>query len=120
VTNYAALQPLLARLFVTRKLDDWISLLRDAGVPCGGVRSVDEVLRDPQILAREMVAVVDHPALGPIRMLGLPVKLSETPGVVRTHPPRLGEHTRLVLQEDLNVDEKQIRELSDRGVIRLA
>jgi crotonobetainyl-CoA:carnitine CoA-transferase CaiB-like acyl-CoA transferase len=120
VTNYAALQPLLARLFVTRKLDDWISLLRDAGVPCGGVRSVDEVLRDPQILAREMVAVVDHPALGPIRMLGLPVKLSETPGAVRTHPPRLGEHTRLVLQEDLNVDEKQIRELSDRGVIRLA
>ena len=94
-------------------------MLRDAGVPCGGVRSVDEVLRDPQILAREMVAVVDHPALGPIRMLGLPVKLSETPGSVRTPPPRLGEHTRRVLHEDLNVDERQIRELSDRGVIRL-
>jgi crotonobetainyl-CoA:carnitine CoA-transferase CaiB-like acyl-CoA transferase len=119
VTNYAALQPLLARMFATRKLDDWIGVLRAAGVPCGGVRSVDEVLRDPQILAREMVAAVDHPALGPIRMLGLPVKLSETPGSVRTHPPRLGEHTRRVLHEDLNVDERQIRELSDRGVIRL-
>jgi crotonobetainyl-CoA:carnitine CoA-transferase CaiB-like acyl-CoA transferase len=120
VTNDSALQPLLARVLATRKLDDWISVLRNAGVPCGGVRSVDEVLRDPQILAREMVAVVDHPALGPIRTLGLPVKLSETPGAVRTHPPRLGEHTKHVLHEDLNLDEQQIRELSDRGVIGLA
>ena len=119
VTNYAALQPALARLFATRTLDDWIALLRDSGVPCGGVRSVDEVLRDPQILAREMVASVDHPALGPIRMLGIPVKLSGTPGTVRTHPPRLGEHTKSVLHEDLGMDDGQIRGLADRGVVRV-
>jgi formyl-CoA transferase/CoA:oxalate CoA-transferase len=119
VTNYAMLQPVLARLIATRTLDDWIALLRDSGVPCGGVRSVDEVLRDPQILAREMVAAVDHPALGPIRMLGIPVKLSETPGTVRTHPPRLGEHTRSVLCNDLDMDEGKVRGLADRGVIRV-
>jgi crotonobetainyl-CoA:carnitine CoA-transferase CaiB-like acyl-CoA transferase len=117
VTNYSALQALLARMFATRKLDDWIGVLRDAGVPCGGVRSVDEVLRDPQILAREMVAVVDHPALGPIRMLGLPVKLSETPGAVRTHPPRLGEHTERVLETDLGIPASEVSGLAEAGVI---
>ena len=117
VTNYAALQPLVARLFATRRLNDWIALLRNAGVPCGGVRSVDEVLRDPQILAREMVAMVDHPSLGPIRMLGIPVKLSETPGAVRTHPPRLGEHTRGVLEKDLGLDASEINALAESRVI---
>ena len=119
ITNYAALRAVLARLFATRRLDDWIALLRDSGVPCGGVRSVDEVLHDPQILAREMVATIDHPALGPIRMLGIPVKLSETPGTVRMHPPRLGEHTGSVLREDLGMDDEEVGGLADRGVIRV-
>jgi crotonobetainyl-CoA:carnitine CoA-transferase CaiB-like acyl-CoA transferase len=120
VTNYAILQPLVAGRLVTRSLDDWVTVLRAAGVPCGAVRSVAEVLRDPQILAREMVATVEHPTLGPIRMLGLPVKLSETPGSVRTHPPRLGEHTERVLREDLGMNETEIRALSDRNVVRIA
>jgi crotonobetainyl-CoA:carnitine CoA-transferase CaiB-like acyl-CoA transferase len=119
VTNYAVLQPLVAGRLVTRSLDDWVSVLRAAGVPCGGVRSVAEVLRDPQILARGMVATVDHPALGPIRMLGLPVKLSETPGSVRTHPPRLGEHTQRVLRDDLGMTDGEIAALSDRNVVRM-
>ncbi|HYN10144.1 MAG TPA: CoA transferase [Vicinamibacterales bacterium] len=118
VTNYSALQPLIARRLVTRPLDEWVSVLRAAGVPCGGVRSVADVLRDPQILAREMVVSVDHPALGPIRMLGLPVKLSETPGAVRTPPPRLGEHTERVLREELGLDDGQIQTLVDLGVVR--
>ena len=83
------------------------------------MRSVDEVLHDPQILAREMVATIDHPALGPIRMLGIPVKLSETPGTVRMHPPRLGEHTGSVLREDLGMDDEEVGGLADRGVIRV-
>jgi formyl-CoA transferase/CoA:oxalate CoA-transferase len=118
VTNYAALQPLLAALFRLRRLDDWISLLRDAEVPGGGVRSVAEVLTDPQILARQMVATVDHPSLGPIRTLGIPVKLSDTPGAVRTPPPRLGEHTRHVLRGDLTLTDDVIRSLAEKGVIR--
>ena len=90
---------------MTRPLDDWLAVLREAGVPRGGVRSVAEALHDPQILAREMVATIDHPALGPIRTLGVPVKLSDTPGAVRTPPPRLGEHTRQVLRDDLEMDD---------------
>ena len=119
VTNYSALQPLIARRILTRPLDEWISALRAAGVPCGGVRTVADVLRDPQVLARDMVATVEHPALGPIRMLGLPVKLSETAGAVRTPPPRLGEHTARVLREDLKMDDSEIQALAERRVIRM-
>jgi crotonobetainyl-CoA:carnitine CoA-transferase CaiB-like acyl-CoA transferase len=119
VSNYALLRPILARRFAARSLDDWIRTLHDAGIPCGGVRSVAEALRDPQILAREMVATIDHPALGPIKTLGLPVKLSDTPGAIRTHPPRLGEHTARVLREELRMDDREIRDLAARKIVRL-
>jgi formyl-CoA transferase/CoA:oxalate CoA-transferase len=119
VTNYPVLQAMLASLFRSRQLDDWLAVLRAAGVPGGGVRSVAEVLHDPQILAREMVATVAHPSLGAIRMLGIPVKLSETPGAVRTPPPRLGEHTRQVLRGDLSMSDGQIGELVASGAIRV-
>jgi crotonobetainyl-CoA:carnitine CoA-transferase CaiB-like acyl-CoA transferase len=66
-----------------------------------------------------MVATVAHPSLGAIRMLGIPVKLSETPGAVRTPPPRLGEHTRQVLRGDLSMSDGQIGELVASGAIRV-
>lgn len=119
VTNYHLLQPLLAKLFAGRRLDDWIAVLRDADVPSGGVRSVADVLSDPQILARDMVATVGHPSLGPIRTLGVPVKLSDTPGAVRTPPPRLGEHTRQILRHDVAMNDREIQTLVERGVIRV-
>ena len=58
-----------------------------------------EMLRDPQTAARSMVAEVHHPKIGPMRTLGVPVKLSETPGSVRRPAPLLGEHTREVTRE---------------------
>jgi len=58
-----------------------------------------EMLRDPQTIAREMVVEVEHPKAGPMRTLGVPVKLSETPGAVRRPAPVLGEHTREVARE---------------------
>jgi CoA:oxalate CoA-transferase len=118
IAHYRELRPLIAQQLSTRTLDEWIQILRGSGIPCGGVRSVADALRDPQIIAREMVMTIDHPALGPLKMLGLPVKLSETPGAIRTHPPRLGEHTERVLREDLGIDEREIRALADRRVVR--
>ena len=118
VTNYHLLQPLLAQLFASRRLGDWIALLRDAEVPSGGVRSVADVVSDPQIIARDMVTTVGHPSLGPIRTLGVPVKLSDTPGAVRTPPPRLGEHSRQILRHDLGMNDREIRTLVERGVVR--
>ena len=118
VRNYPALRGVLAPIFEAATRQAMIDGLRAAGVPCGSVRSVDEALRDPQTLAREMVVSVDHPALGPLRVLGVPTKLADTPGRIQSAPPRLGEHTAAVLQNDLRMAPAEIAALVDRGTIR--
>ena len=75
----------------------WIERLNAAGVPSGRVQNLAEVFRDPQVLAQEMVIDVEHPGVGPVRMLGFPVKLSATPCEARLPAPRLGEHNEEIL-----------------------
>lgn len=99
VTHRAELEPLLSPTLAGRPTAEWMRDLRDAGVPAGAVRDVGEALSDPQIDARDMIAYVDHEAQKALRLLGIPVKLSDTPGAVRTPPPKLGEHTQKVLRE---------------------
>ncbi len=77
----------------------WVEILNAAGVPCGPVNSVAEVFEDPQIQAQDMVMDIDHPGYGLVRMLGFPIKLSETPCTVRRSAPRLGEHSHEILAE---------------------
>lgn len=119
VTHYGALREQVARAVGRRPLDSLVSALRHAGVPCGAVRSIAEALADPQTVARAMVEVVEHPTVGPLRTLGIPVKLSDTPGAVRSAPPRLGEHTRAVLEQDLGIDAVRVRQLASKGIVRL-
>ena len=90
VEHHHVLHPVLLHLLASDTASGWRARLRAAGVPCGAVRSVGEALTDPQTLAREMVASVVHPTIGPLHVLGVPVKLSDTPGTVRTPPPDLG------------------------------
>jgi crotonobetainyl-CoA:carnitine CoA-transferase CaiB-like acyl-CoA transferase len=99
VEHCAALEPVLQGVMAGRTTDVWTTALRAAGVPAGPVRDIGEALADPQIEAREMIARVDHEAQRALQLLGIPVKLSETPGAVRTPPPTLGEHTEKVLNE---------------------
>jgi formyl-CoA transferase/CoA:oxalate CoA-transferase len=99
VTNYADLLPILTRVIGARTTASWSAALRDAGVPAGAVRDVGDALSDPQLEAREMIARIDHEAQRALRVLGVPVKLSDTPGGVRRPPPKLGEHTEAVLEE---------------------
>jgi len=119
-THYDDLRPLLVRTLITRDLDDLMRALRAADVPCGAVRSVEEALTDPQTLAREMVQTLTHPTIGKLQTLGLPVKLSDTPGAIRTPPPRLGEHTRRILEEELAVDAQALTALQSSGVVGIA
>jgi len=85
-------------------------------VPAGPIYRMHEVMDDPQVRHREMVVDLDHPRAGRIRVNGVPVKLSETPGSVRTPPPVLGEHTEAVLRE-LGVGAGEVAALRDEGVI---
>ena len=117
VRAYDELREIVAAAIAPLALGPLVEKLRAAGIPCGAVRSVNEALEDPQILAREMVAAVTHPTIGPLEVLGVPTKLSETPGSVRTAPPRLGEHTRAVLSRDLGMTDQRIAELAASKVV---
>ena len=99
VAHYDRLRPILDAAMRTRTRAEWVARLNDAGVPCGSVREISEVLRDPQIAARQMIAELQHPTVGRTRVIGSPVKLSDTPPSVRTPPPTLGQHTAAVLRE---------------------
>jgi formyl-CoA transferase len=94
----------------------WLERLDAAGVPAGPINTYPEALADPHALARGMVVDLEHPGAGPIKALGVPVKLSDTPGAVDRAAPLLGEHTAEILTE-LGYTEMEQRQLRDRGVI---
>ena len=120
VENYGTLKSILLDEFARWPLDKLVDALKTQGIPAGGVRSIDEVLRDPQIIARAMVETVQHPALGPLRVLGIPVKLSETPGHVTSPPPTLGQHTRAVLEQDVRLTATEIEKLAKAGAVQIS
>lgn len=110
----AVLEPLMG----SRPVKSWLELCDQAGVPAGPIHDVAEALNHPQVLARSMVVALEHPTAGPIRVTGVPVRLSETPGSVRTPPPRLGEHTRAVLSELCDLDRAAVDKLQAEGVLK--
>jgi formyl-CoA transferase/CoA:oxalate CoA-transferase len=99
VEHYAELRPVIDGVLRSRTRSEWNTVLKGAGIPSGGVRDIAEVLADPQLEARTMIEEVEHAVAGAVRVLGLPVKLSATPGAIRRPPPALGEHTAAILGE---------------------
>lgn len=99
VRNRVALVEVLRELFLERTVGEWLVLLQEYEVPAGPVNSVADALDSPLTQAREMVQEVEHPLIGPLRMVGSPLHLEGTPPVIRRHPPMLGEHTAEVLAE---------------------
>ncbi len=116
VSYREALIPELETLFRTRTTAYWLDLLRPAEIPAGPIRAIDEVLNDPQVLAREMVRSITHPTLGEIELLGPVARLSETPAAIRTPPPLLGQHNREILTA-LGYTPAEIDHLETTGAI---
>jgi crotonobetainyl-CoA:carnitine CoA-transferase CaiB-like acyl-CoA transferase len=116
LAHYAELRAVLETVMATRTREDWTARFHAASVPCGSVRDVAEVLADPHLRAREMIGTLPHPTLGPTRVINTPIKLSQTPGSLRTAPPTLGQHTDAVLGE-LGYDQETIASLKAAGAI---
>ena len=93
------LAALLEETFTTEDTEHWLEMLDNAGVVAGPIYNMEQVYRDPQVLAREMLVDTEDPDLGTIRNIGVPVKLSETPGSIRRRAPALGEHSAEILLE---------------------
>jgi crotonobetainyl-CoA:carnitine CoA-transferase CaiB-like acyl-CoA transferase len=94
------------------------TILMPAGVPMGAINTLDAVVQHPQVAARGALVPCDHPVAGRIRMVGPPVRMSETPGSVHAPAPLLGENTDDVLKERLGLDDDEIATLRRKNVIR--
>jgi crotonobetainyl-CoA:carnitine CoA-transferase CaiB-like acyl-CoA transferase len=117
VQNYDVLRPQIADRLRTRARAEWIARLNGEGIPCGAVKDLREVLEDPHLSARGMIEAVEHAAVGSVRVLGIPVKLSATPGAIRTAPPTLGQHTDQILHSDLGFTPAEVASLRRSGAI---
>jgi formyl-CoA transferase/CoA:oxalate CoA-transferase len=114
--HYDAMRPPIDAVFRTKTNAEWIAILNQAGVANGEVRNIGQMLTDPQLEAREMIRTLLHPTVGATRVIGAPIKFSETEASVRTAPPLLGQHTDAVLSE-LGYDAGQIKLLRETRVI---
>lgn len=109
---------LLDQIFATRPCGEWLERLRKGGdFIFTHVNTVDDLGTDPQVLANGYVADFDHPAFGKTQVVGLPVRLSETPGSIRLPAPEFGQHTEEILTETLGYSWEKVAQLKDGGVI---
>lgn len=106
----------LQKIFLTKTRDEWAKELSALGLPVSGINTLAEGLNDPQVLHRQMVTEVDHPKLGRVKQLGIPIKMSRTPGQIRAAAPGFGEHTDEILRE-LGYSDQQIGELHSAKVV---
>jgi len=114
--NYDEMRPPIDRVFRTATSAEWIARLNAASVPNGEVRDIGQMLNDPHLAAREMVQTLMHPTIGATRVIGAPIKLSDTPASLRTAPPVLGQHTDAVLAE-LGYSPAEIAALRESRVV---
>lgn len=115
VENRSQLIPILQDLFLTNTFRHWVELLDRAGIPSGPVYQLSDLYEDPHVLARNMLQTMQHPTIGEVKQVGIPVKLSDTPGGLVTPPPLLGQHSYAILSE-MGLSAERIDELFASGV----
>jgi CoA:oxalate CoA-transferase len=117
VQHRRQLSALIEPLMLQKTAQEWIDVLRAHGIPCGRIQSVRDVCESPQVQARDMVVSLNHPKAGAIRVTGVPIKLSGTPGAVTNPPPLLGEHSTQVLIDWLQISAGEVEGLRQAGAV---
>ncbi len=116
--NRDSLTPVIADLIAAHPIRHWVEGLTKVNVPCSPINAIDQVFADPQVKARNMEIAMPHSASDePVRLIGSPIKMSESPVSYRRPPPTLGQHTAEVLHELLGLKPDQIDGLRRRRVI---
>ena len=113
--NRKALIDRLQEVFLTRSFAEWEAILVGAGIPMGSINNVKQVVEHPQVIARGAIVDMVHPRAGNVRVVGVPIRMSATPGSVRTPSPSLGEHTEVVLGDVLGMTVQEIEILRAAG-----
>jgi crotonobetainyl-CoA:carnitine CoA-transferase CaiB-like acyl-CoA transferase len=115
--NAAFIDQVVKKWVAQRTVDEVVTTLQGAGVPCEQVKSVYQLVDDPQVKARQMIIDFDHPDLGKIPLPGIPIKLSLTPGRIGSPAPKLGEHNEEIYGKLLGLDAAKLHQLKQEGII---
>ena len=99
----------------TRTIGEWLEHLLAHDVWCAPVNDLDRVVEDSQVVHNEILITLEHPTAGPVRVVGSPVRFSETPSSVRRVPPILGQHTIEILRDVLAMTEDEIAAAGEHG-----
>ncbi|MGH7369691.1 MAG: CaiB/BaiF CoA transferase family protein [Candidatus Methylomirabilaceae bacterium] len=117
IHHYEILRPIVAEVMRERTVAEWLREMEEIGIPCGPVNTVDRVVADPQVQARDMIVEVEHEGVGTVKMAGCPVKLSSTPAGIQGPAPHLGEHTEEILTTLLGHTIEEVGRLRGAGVV---
>ncbi|HMN44319.1 MAG TPA: CaiB/BaiF CoA-transferase family protein [Povalibacter sp.] len=117
VRNRAELVPLLEDVLKQRTVAEWVALLEPLGVPVGPINNLAQVFEHPQVVSRGMRIDLPHPLSGSVPQVASPIRMSATPLQYSAAPPTLGQHTREVLRERLDLSEEELERLAARGVV---
>ena len=115
--NRVLLEKELEKSFTKKTTQDWMGILEKAGVPAGPIFNMKDVWNNEQVKSRNMDVLLDHPTAGTIHNIGIATKLSETPGVIHSPAPLLGQHTSEILNQ-LGYEKPEIEELKNNGTLK--
>ena len=117
IANSKLLIDTLQAILLERSYEDWEQVMLANGIPVGAINNIEQVVKHPQVAARGALVEMDHPRAGKVTITNVPMRLSKTPGSIRTPAPRLGEHTDQVMREFMGMSEERIAELRRNGVL---
>ncbi len=105
-------------IFITKSTSEWMKILKEAGdTICTPVQTTSDLANDPQVIANNYIIDCNHEVLGPVKVVGIPIQLSKTPGVVKCEAPEFGQHTEEVLIEIGGYSWEEVTELREEEVI---
>lgn len=111
------LDRILEKAFLEKTTEEWLNLFYELEIPSGPINTLDKALRDPQVLARNMVVEIDSPHTGKVQDVGNPIKMSSVDQQEYLPPPLLGEHTEMILKDVLGYSSEKILDLRRRNII---
>lgn len=115
--NYDELKPLIDEKIKEKTTEEWKKILLDAGVPSGPINNMEMLVKDEQVLARNMIQEVEHPVAGKQHLPGIPIKMDGVSDKIRFPAPVLGQHNEEVLAERLGYSKEEIEKFKEEGVL---